>query len=111
VALERLGRSDEARAEREATDRLRRENTELDRLRKATIKKPRDVETRVELAHWLLDHDRGEEGVSLALQILRMPGGHPSTAEKLADYYARQGNTGLANYYRAQAGRGTAVKP
>ncbi len=111
VALERLGRTDEARQEREITDRLRKENTELDRLRKATIKKPRDIEVRAELTHWLLDHDRGAEGVSLARQILQMPGGHPATAVKLSEYYARQGNTGLANYYRAQAGQGTPGKP
>ena len=103
VALERLKRPDEARDERETTERLRREIAELGNLRRALIKSPRDPERQAELSAWLLEHGYGEEGVTLAKQLLRRPGGHPQTALRVAQYYEKQGNTGLANYYRSQA--------
>jgi tetratricopeptide (TPR) repeat protein len=109
-ALEHLKRTDEARAERGTTERLRRERAELDNLRLALIKSPRDPERQAELAAWLLEHDQIEEGLTLAQRLVQRPGGHPPTALRLSQYYEKQGNPGLANFYRTQA-RGGARTP
>jgi tetratricopeptide (TPR) repeat protein len=103
LALDRLGRRDEARAAREAANRLRREFAELEDLRVQLMKTPRDRDLQSRLAHWLLDHDRDEEGLLWARRALEGPGGHPATARLLADYYDRKGQAGLANFYRTQA--------
>jgi tetratricopeptide (TPR) repeat protein len=108
LALERLKRSDEARVERETTELLRREITELNELRKDLIKRPSDQERQARLAAWLLDHDRTEEGLTLARQLADRPGGHAATALRLAQYYEQHGNPGLANYYRSRAGHDSA---
>ena len=103
LALDRLGRMDEATTERETCNRLRQEKDELDRLRKVAGKNYRDPAPQADLVSWLLSHDRAKEGLKLAQELIQRPGGHPRTAKLLADYYEQQGNKGLANFYRAKA--------
>jgi tetratricopeptide (TPR) repeat protein len=104
LALEALGRTDEARAERDITDRLRRDAKELDTLRKQVLKASRDPDQQTRLARWLFEHGRPEEGLVWAERVMATPGRHPEAAALLADHYQRTGNAARANYYRALAG-------
>ncbi len=104
IVLDALERRDEARVERETTDRLRREAAELDALRKKLLRSPRDTEAQGHLAEWLLHHGLDEEGLVWAQRALSAPSGHPPTARVLAGYYEKLGNSARANYYRTLAG-------
>lgn len=104
-ALDRLGRSEAAAAERKALDALRRDLDEMENIRKALIRTPNDPDLQYRAARWLTDHGHAEEALTWALRAIKSPGGHPPSARLLADYYAEKGNPGLANYYRLQADR------
>lgn len=104
MALDRLGRPDEARAEREAATRIRRELDEMDAIRKELVKSPRDPDLQYRAARWLLDHGHPEEALTWALRAVDAPGGHRPSARLLADYYDARGDAGRANFYRLQAG-------
>jgi superkiller protein 3 len=108
LALDRLGRADEARAERAETERLRDEFAQLSEIRQALIKTPNDPELQHRAARWLIENGHVEEGLKWAQRALEAPGGHPPTAKFLSEYYASKGDTGLANFYGLQAGQPTA---
>lgn len=108
LALDGLGRGEEALAEREATARLRKEGVQLDDLRKKIMRAPRDVAIQAQLARWLLSHGRAEEGLVWAERVMTTSGDSSEhrrdVAAELATYYEAQGNAGRANYYRVIAG-------
>lgn len=105
LALERLGRADEARDARERHRRLQQEALELEALRKAIVAAPRDARTTLTLARWLIEHNRADEGEELAQRAFELPDGRRDAARLLADYYARTGNAARANYFRIEADR------
>ncbi len=105
LALDRLGRPDDARLERQAADRLRREVAAMDQIRKDLIASPRDPDLMYRAARWLYDHGHPDEALSWARRAVELPAGHAPSARLLADHYARHGDPGLANFYRLQADR------
>jgi Flp pilus assembly protein TadD len=108
LALDRLGKSNEASAERATTDRLRREWSELEEMRRQLLRSPGDRELQSRLAIWLLEHGRDEEGLTWAKKVLDSPSAHAPTAAALARYYEKKGETGLANFYRLKSGTAAA---
>jgi predicted Zn-dependent protease len=103
VLLARMGREDEARKERDETARLRKQKDELASLLKDLNRSPGDVALQYAAARWLWDHRHPEEAARWAQKIV---GEHPRHAEAnrlLAEFYEKQGNRGLANFYRVQA--------
>ncbi len=104
LVLARLGRTAAAKAEQEASVRLRQEKNKLDQLLKDLHRSPNDLQLQFNAALWLFDHGHPEEGLRWTQKILRERPQHPETNRLLADYYEKQGNRGLANFYRVQAG-------
>jgi type IV pilus assembly protein PilF len=103
LALKLAG--DDARAAEETlvTDRLRAEQQRIADLRVALRQNPDDDDSRAEVAKWLIEHGHEEEGLEWTELILRKKPGHPANCQLLADYHAKKGNFGLANYYRLGA--------
>jgi tetratricopeptide (TPR) repeat protein len=104
LVLARLGRTPEAKAEQEASVRLRQDKNKLDQLLKDLHRSPNDLQLQFNAARWLFDHGHPEEGLRWTEKILGEHPGHPETNRLLADFYDKQGNRGLANSYRVQAG-------
>jgi tetratricopeptide (TPR) repeat protein len=104
LILARLGRPDEAKSEREATNRLRQEHRALSDILLALYQSPNDLRLQLQSAHWLFDHNHPEEGLKWAEKILRDHPQHVETHRLLADYYEKIGNMGQANYHRIQSG-------
>jgi tetratricopeptide (TPR) repeat protein len=103
LALARLGRTDEARAEQAAAARLR---TDLDRLqatRARLIDSPHDWKSQLQIARWMFDHAHDLEGARWALKILAERPDDPEASRLLAGYHERRGEIGLANFYRVHA--------
>jgi Flp pilus assembly protein TadD len=107
VALMRLGRTDEARAEQAAAKRVRVDLAQVNDLREKLIKSPHDRSLQIEAARWMFGHGHDAEGVRWAEQVLREAPGNPEASRLLADYYRRQGNPGRANFYRLQGSADT----
>jgi tetratricopeptide (TPR) repeat protein len=102
-ALRLVGDDARSRVEGERAARLRRDNDRIDELRKVLLRQPGDVNTRYEVARWMLEHGHQSEGLEWAALILRAEPGHAPTHRLLADYYEKKGNPGLANFYRSQS--------
>jgi Tfp pilus assembly protein PilF len=102
-ALELSGDGARAAEESLATERLRSDQRRIDELRQALVQRPGDADLRCEAAKWLIDHGHEKEGLEWTELILRQAPGHPQTCRILADFHARRGNVGLANYYRMAA--------
>ena len=85
----------------ESAERLRKELKHIDELRKSLVQRPDDLDLRSEVARWLVEHGHEEEGLDWTRLILTMKPNHPATCRFLADYHARKGNQGLANYFRS----------
>jgi tetratricopeptide (TPR) repeat protein len=103
LALSRLGRDDQARAEQAAASRLRNDLDRLTQARERLIAAPHDRKSQLEVARWMFDHAQEYEGARWARKMLAE---HPDDREAnrlLADYHARRGETGLANFYRLHA--------
>ena len=64
---------------------------------------PNDVASRLELARWMLESGQVEEGLKRTREVLRTDPDHGPTHRLLADYYARRGDHGLANYHRVRS--------
>lgn len=103
LVLARLGRADEAAAERHEADRLRAESAEIERLQGELLKRPTDLELLHEAARWLIEHGHAEEGIRWAERALAIRPGHAATCRLLADHFQKAGDVGLANYYRVAA--------
>ncbi len=92
-----------ARAETEVAAQLRSQHDRILDLRRKILHDSTDLASRHELAKWMLEHGHAEEGLRWAFEILRADPHHVPTHVLLADYYAKQGDPGLANYYRLMA--------
>lgn len=108
LALSRVGRSQEAEAERALVGRLREDGTQIDRLRRRLVQNPQDTALQCEAARWMFEHGHADEGVRWAEKVLRDRPGDPEACRLLADHYQRSGNAGLANFYRLHTPAGTA---
>jgi tetratricopeptide (TPR) repeat protein len=111
LALTRLGRTGEAKAEQAATNRLRAELSSLNEARARLVNSPHDRASQIEVARWMFDHGHDQEGAKWAEKVLREQPGNPDASRLLADYHQRQGNPGLANFYRLQASSGPDFLP
>jgi len=99
-----LGDTAGARADREAFDRLKKDQAELLAMRSRLLDTPGDNDTRAKAVAWCFDHGREKDGLDWAMAILASDPNHAPTCRLLADYYARRpDNAGLANLYRAKA--------
>ena len=103
LALGRLGRRDEAAADRRRFEQLRREHQDMAEIAAELIRSPSDDALRCRAARWMIEHGRDEEAAQWARLVLRNRPGHPEANRLLADYHRRRGEAGLANFYRSQA--------
>ena len=103
LILSRLGRADDALSDQEEMRRLRKEKEEFDQLLAGLLAFPADTDRQIQAARWFFEHGHPTEGVRWAEKILREHAHHPETNRLLADHYDKQGNRGLANFYRLQA--------
>jgi predicted Zn-dependent protease len=99
-ALEKSGDHAGAEREKRESDRLRAEDRHGEELRRSLASRPGDTNLRSEVARWLVEHGHEKEGLEWTELILREAPGHPPTCRLLAEYHAKHGNAGLANYYR-----------
>ncbi len=105
-ALKLAGRDAEARRESKTAAQLRDEEDRMLRVRSKILLDPKDLNSRLEVARWMLGHGQDREGLKWAHEILGTDPHHVPTHELLAGYYEKQRNAGLANYHRMMADRG-----
>lgn len=103
LLLSRLGRRDEANAERVVVERLKSEHARFTQIGRELVRNPRDPELRSEAAQWLMKHGHEDEAVEWANLVLRSDPAHPAMNRLLADFYRAKGQTGLANFHEAGA--------
>jgi tetratricopeptide (TPR) repeat protein len=103
VALTRLGRLNQAREEQARSEKLRVDLNHLQKVRERLIGSPHDHPSQNEVARWMFDHGKDKEGARWAELVLREQPGNPEASRLLAEYHERQGNSGLANFYRLHA--------
>jgi predicted Zn-dependent protease len=111
LALMRLGRADEARAEQAAASVLRKDLDRLNEARSRLIASPTDRQSQLEIARWMFDHAHEQEGLRWAQKILVDRPDDPEAGRLLADYHQRRGDTGLANFYRLHSSTGPEPSP
>lgn len=104
LALARLGRADEARAERERTTQLRAEHEQIGKILLDLNAHPDDVERKLDAARWLFAHNHPEEAIRWAQMILSAQPYHREANAMMGDYYDRVGDAGMANFYRLKLG-------
>ena len=102
-ALELTGNAVRARSEAELSERLRKESDRMAQLQYDLLRNPNDLASRFEVARWLLEHGKADEGLRWTREILRTRPDHLPTHRVLADYYEKHGDPGLANYHRLRA--------
>ncbi len=100
----RLGKLDQAREEQRVAARLTAALERLSALRSRLIDVPGDLSLHVEIARWMFDHGQAKEGVRWAEKALKDQPSHAEANAVLANYYDAQGNVGLANFHRLNAG-------
>jgi tetratricopeptide (TPR) repeat protein len=102
-ALELDGEPEEARTEAERARQLLKDQKRIVQLQTRILNDPNDVASRLELARWMLESGQVEEGLKRTREVLRTDPDHGPTHRLLADYYARRGDHGLANYHRVRS--------
>ncbi len=102
-ALRMVGDLARSRVEGERAAQLRKEHDDLLKLNSKILKDPNDLASRFEVARWMFEHGHADEGLKWAKEILRADPHHASIHRTLADYYAKHGDPGLANYHRTMA--------
>jgi Flp pilus assembly protein TadD len=102
-ALKLAGQADQSKKELEQAARLRSEHDQIVQLRYSLLKNPSDLDSRFQIAKWMLEHGHEDEGLKWTKEILRAQPRHAQTHRVLADYYTRHGQTGLANFHRLSA--------
>lgn len=105
-ALRMVGETDKARVENDRATQLRKEHEQIVQLRFNILKDPNDVASRFEVCRWMFEHGHADEGMKWAKEILRADPHHAGIHRVLAEYYARNGDPGLANYHRTMAAAG-----
>lgn len=103
LALNRVGRRAEAQAEREAVERLQKEQERFAEISRNLRGKPLDKDLRTQAACWLMEHGHEDEAVEWANLVLSSDPADPRVNRLLADYYRKKGKLGLANLYEARA--------
>ncbi len=101
-ALERLGRSEEARKEFAERKRLQGDHEYIEKIRKGLVRNPEDFPLMTEATAWLLDHGYEDQGLDWARKTLAVRPDHAPTLERLAQLHEKKGNPGLARFYRSQ---------
>jgi Flp pilus assembly protein TadD len=109
-ALKLAGESEKAGIELQRAAQMRDEQDRMLQLRSRILNNPKDLDSRYQVARWMLTHGHGEEGLKWAKEILRGDPRHAPTHQALAEYYAAHGNPGLANYHRTMASNGRDVR-
>ena len=102
-ALRLAGDHARSRVESERAAQLRKEHDEIVKLRFNILKDSNDLASRFEVARWMFEHGHADEGLKWAKEILRADPRHAGIHRALADYYAKHGDPGLANYHRTMA--------
>lgn len=102
-ALKMSGDDPKSMEQSEIVERLRREHRRIAEIRESLVTNPNDLELKSEAARWLLEHGHDQEGLEWTELILRERPGHRPTCQALAEYHEKQGNIGLANYYKTAA--------
>jgi tetratricopeptide (TPR) repeat protein len=108
LLLARLGRADEARVEFDRAAQLRADPNRPNTARSNLLTSPHDRASQLEIARWMFEHGRPEEGVRWANRIIAERPGDPDVSRMLADYHDRRGEQGLANWYRLNVPAGAA---
>lgn len=103
LTLERLGHREEAQQEKTRSKRLRAEQKRLTEIQHQFNQDPKNDQLACEIARWMFDHGQEQAGVRWAKTVLTHAPGHPEANRLLAEYYDRQGEVGLANFYKMQA--------
>ena len=70
-SLKLAGDAKRARTETELAARLRKEHDQIVQLRYKILKDPNDLESRFEVAKWMLEHGHADEGLKWTREILR----------------------------------------
>ena len=104
MVLTRLGKTEAARAEHVAANRLRADNDRLTTLQARLLVTPHDLDLQLQTAQWMFDHGQPKAGVRWAEKILEETPNHPEASRLLAHYYESQGEPGLARFHRLHAG-------
>ncbi len=102
-ALELAGNAGQAKLELAQATRLRKEHDQIVQLRYSVLKNPNDLDTRFQVAKWMMQHGHEDEGLKWTKEILRANPRHAPTHGVLADYYSKHGEPGLANFHRLSA--------
>jgi tetratricopeptide (TPR) repeat protein len=105
-ALKIAGDTGQSKKELELATRLRKEHEQIVQLRYSVLKNPADLDSRFQIAKWMMDHGHADEGLKWTKEILRADPGHAPTHGVLADYYGKHGEPGLANFHRLSARSG-----
>ena len=100
-ALAQAGQIDEARTEREAVERSTRAQARIFELSEQLVKKPQDLETRLEIGRTLLA-EGDAEGVAWLETILRFDPQHRQAHAALADYFESRRDLDRAQRHRQQ---------
>lgn len=106
LALNRLRRSTEAKAEQARAARLRDEQAQLLKTRERLQADPGNDDLRSEIARWMFEHGQPAQGVKWAESVLARRPGHAATHRLLADHYRAVGDAGRANFHRLRAAEG-----
>jgi tetratricopeptide (TPR) repeat protein len=93
-----------AREQSDIAAKLRADDLRINQIHNEIVAKPNDVNVRFQAAEWMLEHGHDEEGLRWTNEVLRKDPNHSATHRMLANYYAKHGNVGLANYHRLHAG-------
>jgi tetratricopeptide (TPR) repeat protein len=106
-SLKLAGDETGARDQAAHADRLRKDHDQIMQLRYELRKRPDNLEARVQIARWLLEHGHDDEGLKWTQEVLRADPVNVPTHRLLADYYSkRPDSAGLANYHRLRASAG-----
>lgn len=103
LTLARLGRADDAKRDQKRMTKIKEEQAWVLSLRDEILKQPDNVRLRYELAKWMFEHGRDEEGRRWAEHILAIQPNYRPAILLMADYHERKGEIGTANYYRFRA--------
>jgi tetratricopeptide (TPR) repeat protein len=103
LLLAKLGKRDEADAERPTVDKLKNEQARYGQISRDLLHNPHDLQLRGEAARWLMEHGHVDEAVEWANLVLRSDPSHPAMNRLLADYYRKKGQLGLANFHETHA--------
>jgi tetratricopeptide (TPR) repeat protein len=101
LILAGLGKKAESESERQAVERIRKDDAEFHRIGTELRRSPQDPKLQSEAARWLMAHGHETEAVEWAKLVLSTHPSEPEMNHLLADYYHRKGQTGLANFHGA----------